>query len=284
MFYLDVPEVLVRMLLEKNLPLSLLSSSGDEVLLRKVLYDAVILVDYCFLNPERTTHLPADEVRNLAMARLIVTHEAIEYFRGHGDQRRSISYMNAFSNSSLAAQLIKWIRKQIHVEESDSKSNGSSPKSLIKWLLNLEDQGLRVFDDSVLKSHAKLVRDTPKSDFKQPASKLQSMKVDDDLLFYIDNKGEGLDRDEENEKMNEAMTAAFVAAAHSIKSADNGGKKRKEGRSTEKKRKVKFLKYEPLQNSESPSGRTPVVSYDNESSGSEVDNPPSDEDSEQDEQ
>lgn len=231
--------------------------------------------------------------------------------RGHGDQRRSISYINAFSNSSLAAQLIKWIRKQIHVEESDSKSYGSSPKSLIskyltlvpsvdlefpitncssilffspEWLLNLEDQGLRVFDDSVLKSHAKLVRDTPKSDFEQPASKLQSMKVDDDLLFYIDNKGEELDRDEENEKMNEAMTAAFVAAAHSMKSADNGGKKRKEGRSTGKKRKGKFLKYEPLQNSESASGRTPVVSYENESSGSEVDNPPSDEDSEQDEQ
>lgn len=58
-----------------------MQSSGDEVLLRKVLYDAVILVDYSFLNPERTTHLPADEVRNLAIARLIVTHEAIEYFR-----------------------------------------------------------------------------------------------------------------------------------------------------------------------------------------------------------
>lgn len=58
-----------------------MQSSGDEVLLRKLLYDAVILVDYSFLNPERTIDLPADQVRSLAMARLIVTHEAVEYFR-----------------------------------------------------------------------------------------------------------------------------------------------------------------------------------------------------------
>lgn len=277
-------ETLVRMLLEKSLPLTFLSSSGDEVLLRKLLYDAVILVDYSFLNPERTIDLPADQVRSLAMARLIVTHEAVEYFREHGDQRRSISYIKAFSNSCLAAQLIKWIRKQLHVEENDSKSYGSSPKALIKWLLSLEDQGLRVFDDSILKNHAKLVCDTLSSDFKQQASELESTKVDDDLLFYVDSRGEEFNGDEEDEKMSEAMTAAFVAAAHSMKSADNEVKKRKEGRSTEKKRKVKFLKYEPLQNSESVSGRSPVVSYDSVSSGSEVENRLSDEDAEQDEQ
>ncbi|EXB38817.1 hypothetical protein L484_027250 [Morus notabilis] len=277
-------ETLVRMLLEKSLPLTFLSSSGDEVLLRKLLYDAVILVDYSFLNPERTIDLPADQVRRLAMARLIVTHEAVEYFREHGDQRRSISYINAFSNSCLAAQLIKWIRKQIHMEENDSKSYGSSPKALIKWLLSLEDQGLRVFDDSILKNHAKLVCDTSSSDFKQQASELESTKVDDDLLFYVDSRGEEFDGDEDDEKMSEVMTAAFVAAAHLMKSADNEVKKRKEGRSTEKKRKVKFLKYEPLQNSESLSGRSPVVSYDSVSSGSEVENRLSDEDAEQDEQ
>lgn len=108
--------------------------------------------------------------------------------------------------------------------------------------------------------------------------------MDDDLLFYVDSRGEEFNGDEEDEKMSEAMTAAFVAAAHSMKSADNEVKKRKEGRSTEKKRKVKFLKYEPLQNSESVSGRSPVVSYDSVSSGSEVENRLSDEDAEQDEQ
>lgn len=50
-------------------------------MLRKVLYDAVILVEYSFLIPERTIHLPADRVRSLAMARLLVIHEAVVYFR-----------------------------------------------------------------------------------------------------------------------------------------------------------------------------------------------------------
>ncbi|POO00641.1 SNF2 domain protein [Trema orientale] len=274
-------DTLVRMLLEKTLPLAFFSSSKDEVLLRKVLYDAVVLVDYSFLNPERTTYVPADRLKSLAMARLIVTHEAVEFFREQGDQRRSISYINAFSNSSLSSQIIRWIKNQIQVKENDSKSYGSSPKALIKWLMNLEDQGVRVFDDSILKSHVKLLRDTFRPDFQQLASKIESKKMDDDLLFYVDNKGEELDGDSDDENSNDAITAAFVAAAHSMKSKDYGGRKRKNERSAEKKSKIKFLKYESLQNSESPSGRSPVVSYDSASSGSEVDNPLSDDDTEQ---
>lgn len=58
-----------------------MQSSEDEVLLRQVLYDAIILVEYSFLNPERVIHLPAEHMKSIAMKRLIVTHEAVEYFR-----------------------------------------------------------------------------------------------------------------------------------------------------------------------------------------------------------
>ena len=58
-----------------------MQSSEDEALIRKVLYDAVILVDYSFLNPERTAYLPADRVRKLALAKLLVTHDGVLYFR-----------------------------------------------------------------------------------------------------------------------------------------------------------------------------------------------------------
>lgn len=58
-----------------------MQSSKDDVLLRKVLYDAIILADYSFLNPEKAIHLPTDQLKSLAMARLIVTHEAVEFFR-----------------------------------------------------------------------------------------------------------------------------------------------------------------------------------------------------------
>jgi len=46
-----------------------------------LLYDAAILVDYSFLQPENAIQLPVERMRSLAMQRLIVTYEAIEYFR-----------------------------------------------------------------------------------------------------------------------------------------------------------------------------------------------------------
>lgn len=58
-----------------------MQSSEDEVLLRNVLYDAVILVEYSFLSPERAISIPAEHMKCLAMARLIITYEAIELFR-----------------------------------------------------------------------------------------------------------------------------------------------------------------------------------------------------------
>lgn len=60
-----------------------MQSAEDEILLRKVLYDALILGEYSFLNPERMISVPAELGRCLSMARLIITHEAVEFFRYH---------------------------------------------------------------------------------------------------------------------------------------------------------------------------------------------------------
>lgn len=269
-------ETLVRMLLEAVLPVTSLLSSEDEVLLRKVLYDAVILVEYSFLSPERAIYVSAEHMKCLAMVRLIITHEAVEFFREVGDQMRAISYLNAFAGSHLPSQIIKWVTGQIGLSEKANRSNGSSPKALIKWLLNLEDRGIRVFDDSISKCRTKLVLDISKADFEQPSSKLEGKKKDDDILFYIDNKGEDEDADED--KVNKSMSTAFVAAAHRMESTENGGRKRKEGRSAEKK--IKFVKYDLFQNSDSARARPSFVSNDGFSSESEVENPVSDEDTE----
>lgn len=52
----------------------------DGNLLRNILYDAVILVEYTFHKSE-TVHLPNEHVKSIAMTRLVVTLEAIELFR-----------------------------------------------------------------------------------------------------------------------------------------------------------------------------------------------------------
>ncbi|XP_061994920.1 uncharacterized protein LOC133712821 [Rosa rugosa] len=211
-------DVLLRMLLEKTLPVTSLLSSEDEVLLRKVLYDAIILVEYSFLNPEKAIHISAEHMKIIAMRRLILAHEAVEYFREHGDQRRSISYTTAFSGSQLYSQIVKWVKNQIPVEDSSVKSEGTSPKALIKWLLNLERQGFLAFGDSILKYHSLDMS-------KPPASKLDSNEVDEDPIFYIDNKRRGEHTDDG--KVNEYISAAFLAAANTMTSAEKRGKKRK---------------------------------------------------------
>lgn len=53
----------------------------DESLVRNILYDAVILVDYSFINPEVEGEHFNDSTMNIIMRRLIVTHEAIQIVR-----------------------------------------------------------------------------------------------------------------------------------------------------------------------------------------------------------
>lgn len=65
--------------------------------MRKVLYDVVILPEYFFLKPDRVTHQSVKQ--SLAIARLMVTHEATETYR--------FRYLNLYvkSNSSLSMRV-----------------------------------------------------------------------------------------------------------------------------------------------------------------------------------
>ncbi|XP_057968571.1 uncharacterized protein LOC131158036 [Malania oleifera] len=267
-------EVLVRMLLEPTLPLTSLLESEDELLLRKILYDAVILVDYSFLKHQKTFQLPVERMKSLAMTRLIVAHEAIEFYRERGDQTRAVSYINAFSRSSLPSQIIKWVTSQISWNAKESKPYGSSPKALIRWLLELEGQGLRIFNDSISKCRAKLALDVSKADYEQPLSNEGHNRVDADLLFYIDNKGVEEGGSQEDEKI-ESTSAAFIAASHTMSTEKDTVQKRKMGRkSRERKKHGKILKYDLHDISNSRKNSSPGNSHDDLSSDSEVENPP----------
>ncbi|ESR64656.1 hypothetical protein KPL70_000952 [Citrus sinensis] len=272
-------ETLLKMLLEPSFLFTSILSSNDEVLLRKVLYDAVILVEYSFLNPKRAAHLPDERIKSLSLTRLIAMQEAIEFSREDGDQKRAISYASAFSSSKLPSQIIKWIASQIGMDEKASISIGSSPKALLRWLLSLENQGIRVFGDRILKSRAKLAVDNSKADYEHQSSKIEGKKANDNLLFYIDNKGEEEESEgEENKEINESMNAAFVAAAHSMKMTEDSGRKRKERGSSGKKKKIKYHKFDLSNTSDSTKERFSSVSNKGSSSESDIAEPLSDED------
>ncbi|XP_030541648.1 uncharacterized protein LOC115749100 [Rhodamnia argentea] len=272
-------ETLVRMLIQTTLPGASFLGSEDQALLRKVLYDAIILVEYSFLDHEGIADLATEHVKNLLMTRLIVAYEAMEYFREHGDQTLAICYINAFSSSALPSQIMKLARREIGVELKASGSAGSSPRALIKWLLELEDRGLRFFSDSLLKCRAKLVFDVSVAN-ENPVLELEDKKQEDDVLFYIDNKGEEKDVDEDGEgkDIDESMTAAFIAAAHSMEMTENEGKKRKQRKGVGKEKRIKFLTYELAENADLQGERSKGFGGDGVGSTSEVDNPSSDED------
>ncbi|KAL2555235.1 hypothetical protein Fot_08854 [Forsythia ovata] len=215
---------LVRMLLEPMLPVTSLMTPENEVLLRKILYDSVILVEYSFLAPGSLAQLPVKHTKNITLGKLMVTHEAIEYFRELADLNKATSYSNAFASSNLPSDLFKWIRNETGSEVANSGPVGSSPKAFLRWMLYIENRGIRIFDDDMSKFRAKLISNSLKEDLDRLANKEERKTLDTDL-FYIDNKGEQ-GGNEEDEMMSKSMNDAFMAAAHSIQSAEHGGTKR----------------------------------------------------------
>ncbi|MBA0547679.1 hypothetical protein Golob_018826 [Gossypium lobatum] len=229
--------MLMRMLLQPALPVTALVGPEGGNLLKNILYDAVILVEYTFLK-SKTVHLSNEHVKGIAMTRLVVTLEAIELFSS---------------------------------DEKAGGISGSSPKALIKRLLKLEKQGIKLFSDSILKYHAKLLVGDSKEVDEQSVTKVEEKKLEDDEpLFSLD--------DREDEK-NEAMTAAYVAAARSMRLINDNSREKRKGSEGEEKEKIKYFKYDlsskpkAAKEKVSVSGSDSGASDDDMSSDSEVDNP-----------
>ncbi|WOG85602.1 hypothetical protein DCAR_0104793 [Daucus carota subsp. sativus] len=145
--------MLLRMMLEPSLPVSTLLSSEEEILLRRVLYDAVLLGELPFLRSGRFGQLHENHLKNMFLAWLLVADNAIEFEReyGAGQRATTVSYTEAFARSDIPNLLIKLAANQmiqIGIKEKLSRPSTPTPKALIEWLLGLQDLGVRVFEDS----------------------------------------------------------------------------------------------------------------------------------------
>ncbi|CAN1185551.1 hypothetical protein LINPERHAP2_LOCUS37619 [Linum perenne] len=273
-------DILVRVLLDQSLPVASLLNPEEEILLRTTLYDAVILVDYSFLCPGSAVDLHAEHFFSLGLKRLVLSLETIELFRKKGNHKRAISYSDSFAGSRLPLLIIKHVTSQIGMDEEAGRLKGSSPKALLRWLFSLEGQGIQIFDDSISENRVKFALGSSKADDEELAHEGVGNKANSELMFYIDSKGEmeGEDDEEEgkedksDEEMNESMTTAFMAAAQLITPVEGKGKKRKEGGSAGKKKRMKLVSQPDNSDSDI------VDTDDGSSSASEVENPSSDED------
>jgi hypothetical protein len=143
-----------------------------------------------------------------------------------------------------------------------------------EWLVDLEDKGLKVFGENFSRIKERLMHDEGKNDNQ---SRISNSGAD---LFFIDKNShqEGMDtKDGEDEEAVEMETAdnAFMAAAHSMKVMANGIRKRKDC-GTEDATAMKFVKYK----TEDSSVKCYLQATNGMSSGSEVENPQSDDEME----
>ncbi|CAD6230979.1 unnamed protein product [Miscanthus lutarioriparius] len=259
--------VLLNMLLNSPLPVYSLVSADDEILLRDVLYDSLILVDYSFINNGAGVDLLP-----IYVSRLVITLDAVNDARRKGDQGRAMSFINAFSTSNVPNFLIKWATCQAG-SGALSKPISNTPQAILKWLADLEDKGLKVFGDYSSWIMGRFAYDEVKNGYG-------NIHSDADLFFvdkqsgreFMDTKGS------EDEAVEEMETAgnAFMAAAQSMKGVTNGIRKRKSC-GNEDAAAVKFVKYK-VEDSSVKDYRSAANGM---SSGSEVENPQSDDEMEE---
>lgn len=148
----------------------------------------------------------------------------------------------------------------------------------LEWLLIAEDQGIRVFDHNISKLHAKAMMYKSRVEYELPVCKLDGKTQDNNVFFYTDNEGSGEEKIDGDQEMIDSLNAAMLAAARTVNLTTDGRRKRK-GIIDEGKTQFKFGKYHLLENSFGDN-HLPFGDDGGSSSGSEVENPVSDEDME----
>ncbi|XP_048563730.1 uncharacterized protein LOC125544188 [Triticum urartu] len=269
--------VLLNMLVNPPLPVYSLLSADDEILVRDVLYDALILVDYSFLNGAEVDQADSS-LLPIFVSRLVITLDAINDARAKGDQGRAMSFINAFSTSNIPVYLARWAARQAGTDQL-GKPVAITPQAFLKWLVDLEDKGLTVFGENCSRIRERLMHDDAKNDYHYQSR----MGHSDADLFFIDKQShqEGMHTEGgEDEEAAEMETAdnAFMAAAQSMKVMANGIRKRKDC-GNEDAAVVKFVKYKAEDSSVKDYFLSAATN--GMSSGSEVENPQSDDEMEE---
>ncbi|KAG5524717.1 hypothetical protein RHGRI_031405 [Rhododendron griersonianum] len=242
-------DMLLRMLLEPGLPVTTILSSENEVLLRQVLYDVVILVDYSYLKAQMWTQLPGDCLKSVALTWLLVVDKAVQFAREICDQTRAISYIDAFSKSCLPNQLIKWFTNQTGLEDKISLPNASTPKALIRWLQVLEEHGVRVFGHDISKLQAKTIISKSRVGNEISDSKPGCKNQNDSIFFCLENQ-KGQNIVDEDQEMADLLDDAFAPAACMGHAMSAGRiRKRKEGRADDWETRFKLAKFDYPQDS-----------------------------------
>lgn len=239
-------DILLELLLEKNLAIASFLSQDEEILLRGVLYESTTLVNYAFLRQhgENETNEPnsGDKINKIFLNRMVVAHQAVQLFRSLGDRSCAVSFSKAFSSIPVPSEIMKWLNRQ----ESQPKypeALSQNPQALIGRLVNLEDQQKlkqivnkhSVFNPNRLPAEKVESRGRSNEATLGMSSHLKSSAEIEDDLYFVDKKGES---DAVNGDEKQSLGKSFILAAHSMVGTGNNGKRKKT-----KKQKSQFQRH-----------------------------------------
>ncbi|KAJ8774816.1 hypothetical protein K2173_017262 [Erythroxylum novogranatense] len=223
-------DTLLRMLLEPVLPVVSLIKSDDAAYLQEILMEAVIMMDYSFFFPQKGIQIPDEHLKSLAVMWLLIADNAIQFVRETSAWNKVTLYGQAFFGSCVRYQLIKWVMDQPGLQGQRSLPNVSTPVALIKWLLNVEERGVRVFDCKILKIYAKAIICRSRADEELSAIFSEAQNLPENNLYYNGNVGKWKQGINYDLKMVDSMNVTFLDAPEPFKAgAANLTRKRKEG-------------------------------------------------------
>ncbi|KAL9330712.1 hypothetical protein ACSQ67_000322 [Phaseolus vulgaris] len=223
-------DTLFRMMLEPGFPVTSLLGSENQVLVKEVLYNSVMMIDYSFINPQAEFSLYANSLKDVAITWLFVAELAVQSAREKGDQGKAMSYINAFCRSCIPIQLINWVTNQNCTGRNISRPNVSTPIALIKWLLVVEEQGIPVFAGETAKQMDLMFKAnffTSRTECLFPVIKHFFNNLDKNI-FSLSGEA-GADKLDGDIEMADTVDTVSLAAADNLSSVIDGTRKRKEG-------------------------------------------------------
>lgn len=111
---------------------------------------------------------------------------------------------------------------------------------MTEWLLVLDDQGIRIFDDNVFKFHAKAAISKPTVDYELPEFKPNNENQSLDSFFHTGNEANRENEVNGDQEMVDSLDHEFSVE---VSPATNGRRKREEGFVNEGLPRIKLVKY-----------------------------------------
>ncbi|OAY76472.1 hypothetical protein ACMD2_15177 [Ananas comosus] len=157
-------------------------STEEEILVRDILYDALILVDYSFVNPGVEVEQADESTISILITRLIVAYEATEIARRRGSGKSLVIY-KCLLNFEHSIYLTKWVGSQVG-SEKPNRPNSTAPQALLKWLVDLKTRDLDCSGTTFL-DFARAKKQTPISLFDKQRNDTEEDHKDRTSKWWI---------------------------------------------------------------------------------------------------